>query len=111
MSEYYVLKKAIDKDALDELNIRHWEDWARIFGAAEAMNHVPDTDQIEDWIAGIKSDTEIVNPVTPREELRSLYFDIDGLSDFHSGISQALKIIAKEHPDVAGWLKDGEQDA
>ncbi|MFT8362937.1 MAG: hypothetical protein ABF608_07110 [Sporolactobacillus sp.] len=111
MSEEYVLKNKAEKYVLDDLNNQK-KPYAERIGYAinDSNSDYISLETVEDWISALKSDMKIVNPLSPREELRSLYFGIEGFSDFHSGINQAIKIIAKEHTDVADWLEDGEQD-
>lgn len=116
MSKPYTLKKEVGTDTLRCLNsgqpLAISLLWALQQEDSESFGkYVPSDETVEDWIAALKSGKKIVNPLSPKEELRSLYFGIEGLSDFHSGINQALKIIAKEHPDVKDWLKDNEGEA
>jgi hypothetical protein len=77
-------------------------------------------DELQDWLDALKSGKKIVNPISPREELKKEYDAImheislnkvgyyDGKKN---GIEAAIEIIAKDHPDVADWLKDGDSNA
>lgn len=117
MSEdVYVLKELISFDALRSLN--HSRDKSKI---VENLWHAignldkgwPQFDQVEDMIAALKSGKKIVNPMSPREELEKFReTPVDVVSpepiSFNDIIDTVIEIIAKEHPDVKDWLKDGD---
>ncbi|MFT8709474.1 MAG: hypothetical protein ABF820_08605 [Sporolactobacillus sp.] len=119
MSEdVYVLKKAVNDDALKYLNQQcgYFFESESLWKAIGNLNTGwPELEQVEDMIAAIKSGKNIVNPLSPKEELKRYYNSFDSsdtdfkqYSDFpETAIEKTLTIIAKEHPDVATWL-DGE---
>lgn len=116
MSEPYVLKKAENFSVVQELNdvVRNGYEGIAINRAMGAWTQenpgqgFPKLDQIEDWITALKSGKKIINPMSPREELKHYYESECGYVQY--GVNKAIEIIAKEHPDVANWLKDGDAD-
>ncbi|BBN97477.1 hypothetical protein [Sporolactobacillus terrae] len=128
MSEDYVLKTEVDNMTLYELNI-HFGDGkykvANIHHAIEKWlednlgNGYPSLEQLEDWIAALKSGKKIVNPLSPREKVKWLfdYVAKDKTAELYhkqyvlDTLQEFIIQIAKEHPDVKDWLKDGESDA
>jgi hypothetical protein len=110
MSEY-MLKDAVPDEVLRKLNVNFGPTAQNIFLAVDEFNAYPDMDELEDWIAAIKSGKNIVNPLSPRKELRMYLEDIlhgkkHGITRYEIAF-QTAEIIAKEHPDVKDWL---EQD-
>jgi hypothetical protein len=114
MSEPYTLKKPVNSIVLKALN----DDNKFSYNLASAINrseYFPDDEQFDDWISAMKSGKKIVNPLSPRKELNKFVEKIKNSSmmnkiptlDF---IDQAIQIIAKEHPDVADWLREGENN-
>lgn len=114
MSEdVYVLNKAIEQPVLEILNSNQLEDkidTEMLCDAIEAINIWPDLDQVENWIAALKSGKKIINPLSPKEELEKTfkaaasYHEVSYCEGYKTGIETALSIISKEHPDVADWL-------
>lgn len=108
MSEdVYVLNKKVSKPVLYNLNQKK--------SIETALTHnyqKEDFNQIEDWIAALKSGKKIVNPMSPKEELKLKYRDIES-DEFNfvnpkTIIEDVVEIIAKEYPDVKGWIKDDD---
>jgi hypothetical protein len=120
MSEPYYLKCPTNEEALECLNrlsINH-------IGLKVDYHAISGVDEVDDWANAIKSGKKIINPLSPREEFETMWEIaknnakpdiVDGSDEkclaYADGIYDAAKIIAKEHPDVADWLKDGEPDA
>ncbi|MCO7127783.1 hypothetical protein NIE88_18720 [Sporolactobacillus shoreicorticis] len=114
MSESYVLNEKVAVDTLERLNntgeCTLSECLYRALGTTPTSD---DLDQASDFITALKSGKKIVNPLSAREELKDELKKFYQLSDmqtgYRKGIHEAVRIIAKEHPDVADWL--GDQDA
>jgi hypothetical protein len=108
MSEPYVLNKRVTEETLERLN--NTGDYTLsqcLYRALGTANASDDLNQASDFISALKSGKKIVNPLSPREELRKVYErHNDYVPGTQAGIEIAIKIIAKEHPDVVDWLKD-----
>jgi hypothetical protein len=119
MSEIYTLKEAVPDEVLRELNRDVSLPVQKIFLATDEFNTYPDMDELDDWIAAVKSGKKIVNPMTPREELKKYYDGMCYSVESRAGnpfypkqlIECAVEIIAKEHPDVSGWLEEDDPNA
>lgn len=77
MSEPYTLKKAVDEVVLEDMNEHNklLYDYVSttlgiIFDDLGRDQASPDNNELDDWIAAIKSGKKIVNPMPPREELK-----------------------------------------
>lgn len=109
MSEPYELEKAVGYQVLRQLNNRKFEDDERVFEAYRSFSGHASTDEIRDWLLAVESGKKIVNPLSPREEVRELYYSQKNEHGERSLILDLLEIIAKEHPDVADWLGDKDE--
>nr|DAL87902.1 MAG TPA: hypothetical protein [Caudoviricetes sp.] len=123
MSEPYTLKKAVNDEALKILN-SDWSPAVKISTVFRVADHPETEEEAKDRVTAIFSGKEIVNPLSPREELKreidyaikkkemsipdtNIYGYFNGLI---VGLNQATEIIAKKHPDVKDWLKEGEAE-
>ncbi|WP_028983307.1 hypothetical protein [Sporolactobacillus terrae] len=116
MSEQYVLKTSVSENQLRALN-EAYGTWA-IKSAIEKDKDYPTFEEVADWLAAKRSGKKIVNPMSPRDGLKSVYekYKQSDTSDSYyqgmaRGIRNAVEIIAKEHPDVADWLEEGDPNA
>lgn len=119
MSEdVYVLEKAVNSAILYELNMSIDASLRLYKGYTAYLRRThhgyPTMKEIEDWVSAIESGKKIVNPMSPKEELKQYYDGMCLYIETHAGnliypkeyIKRVVKIIAKEHPDVADWLED-----
>lgn len=116
MSEEYVLPLKASKNELSRLNDLTEDDelcspeWRFAYFMRDRSS-VTSLDWIKQIIKACESGKKIVNPMSPREELKNELKKFYQLSDlqtgYRNGIHEAVRIIAKEHPDVAQWL-DGD---
>jgi hypothetical protein len=110
MSEdVYVLKYKLPHEILDYLN-----DHPGKAGLSKVLRDVvtfKGKDEVLDMVNACWSGKKIVNPMTPREELKKLMDTSYWTEDFVAGVQRAVEVIAKEYPDVADWLKDGDSNA
>lgn len=130
MSEdVYVLTHKASVEQLDNLNKTEFWDEPEDYDDSNLISNLYSTiecdvtpygmSQVCDWIAALKSGKKIVNPMSPREELKQYYDGMCFSVESRSGnpfypkqlIECVVEIIAKEHPDVSGWLKDGDSNA
>jgi hypothetical protein len=111
--DVYVLKNKVHSTVLSSLNGYGNDSNAGKLASALADTWPSDND-LDDWIAALKSGKKIVMQMSPREELLQLYNEYlakrvpcseeSFVNGMKCGIKDAVKIIAKEHPDVADWL-------
>lgn len=113
MSEPFVLKVRVGINTLSHLNDHQKNRMGRLKGALECFS-TNEPEEIVDIVHAVFSGKKIVNPMSPRDELKQWY---DGFSagcishlNVRESIEKVIEIIAKEHPDVADWLKDSDKD-
>lgn len=117
--DVYVLKEVEDNTVLAMLNSKRAEVSKLYAALAERENGLPHKlDIVDDWITALKSGKKIVNPLSPRDGLKSVYekYKQSDTSDSYyqgmaRGIRDAVEIIAEEHPDVKDWLEEGDPNA
>jgi hypothetical protein len=122
MSEPYTLKTRVGINTLSHLNDHQKNRMGRLKGALECFS-TNDAEEIIDLVHAVFSGKKIVNPMSPREELEMYLTDRQEEAKYPSGddvrirvigikqgVKKAIEIIAKEHPDVADWLKDSDKD-
>ncbi|WP_028982858.1 hypothetical protein [Sporolactobacillus terrae] len=120
--DYYMLKDEVRYEVLSNLNATRLEDFDLTGRLQRAFcrAYIPESvEQAQDWVRAIYSGKKIVNPMSPREELEQYLVDRQEEAKYPSGddvririigikqgVKKAIEIIAKEHPDVADWIKD-----
>lgn len=123
MNEPYILPFRLSEAELKDLNVEqndknnNLSPEYRFARFMKNRNSVTALDWIDEVIKACRSGKKIVNPMSPREELKKAhdYYSSDiAISAFDggraAGIELAVEIIAREHPDVKDWLNGGETD-
>ncbi|WP_028976459.1 hypothetical protein [Sporolactobacillus terrae] len=115
--ETYVLKNWKSEKVLEKLN--SISGYAGFKCAIEEIHQVNGKEDVIDMANACWSHKRIVNPMSPKEELRLLRDAYAGPVDItnlgaakgEELIDSVVEIIAREHPDVKDWLKDGDHNA